>query len=226
MWRIFREHHYLSANFNKAARFYVVYWNDVLVGMASVLPMPCGTIKYAYRQHRLVILPDYQGLGFGTKINDFLAKYYVSMGYKYFIRTTHLRLNNHLSKLRTWKSTSTSGKKRSIEDINNNIEKGCIKGDERIAGSFEYLGNDYANKQEKVIKVDNVEDIEKFKEYIKNLKDKYYIRVVTGKPQEDNEIEIAMKELGVRTEQLYYRKNGELIENGKYKKYKYFSFDK
>ena len=204
---------------------YLVYWSDVLVGMASVLPMPCGTVKYAYRQHRLVVLPDYQGLGFGTKINDFLAKYFVSKGYKYFIRTTHLRLNNHLAKLPSWKSTSTSGKKRSVEDINNNIERGCIKGDERIAGSFEYLGDNYANKPEKIVKVDKVFDIERFKSYINKLKEKYYVRVVTGIPTEDNEIEIAMKELGVRTEQLYYRKNGELIENGKYKRYTYYSSD-
>lgn len=211
---------------------YLVYWDDVLVGMASALTMPCGTVKYAYRQHRLVVLPDYQGLGFGTKINDFLAKYFVSNGYKYFIRTTHLRLNNHLSKLPEWKATSTNGKLRSQSGIDENIGKqetgmahtGII-GDRRIAASFEYLGSDYATKPEKIIKVDNVSDIERFKQYIKELKEKYYVRVVTGAPSEDNDIEIAMKELGVRTEQLYIKKGGALSENGKYKKYEYFSFD-
>lgn len=204
----------------------------MLVGMASVLTMPCGTIKYAYRQHRLVILPDYQGLGFGTKINDFLAKYFVSNGYKYFIRTTHLRLNNHLSRLPEWKETSTNGRLRSEKGIDENLEKqemglahtGII-GDRRVAASFEYLGSDYASKPEKIIKVDNISDIKRFKQYIKDLKEKYYVKVVTGKPLEDSDIEIAMRELGVRTEQLYIKKHGELSENGKYKKYKYFSFD-
>lgn len=211
---------------------YLAYWNDTLVGMASVLTMPCGTVKYAYRQHRLVILPDYQGLGFGTKINDFLAEHFVSNGYKYFIRTTHLRLNNHLSKLPEWKGTSTNGKLRSQSGIDENIgkqETGMahtgITGDRRVAASFEYLGSDYATKPEKIIKVDNVSDIERFKQYVKDLKEKYYVRVVTGAPSEDNEIEIAMKELGVRTEQLYIKKGGTLSENGKYKKYEYFSFD-
>lgn len=211
---------------------YLAYWNDVLVGMASVLTMPCGTIKYAYRQHRLVILPDYQGLGFGTKINDFLAQYFVSNGYKYFIRTTHLRLNNHLSKLPEWKGTSTNGRLRSEKGIDENLEKQemglahtGIVGDRRVAASFEYLGSDYARKPEKIIKVDNISDIERFKQYIIGLKEKYYVKVVTGKPLEDNNIEIAMRELGVRTEQLYIKKHGELSENGKYKKYKYFSFD-
>lgn len=211
---------------------YLVYWDDVLVGMASALTMPSGTIKYAYRQHRLVILPDYQGLGFGTKINDFLAKYFVSNGYKYFIRTTHLRLNNHLSKLPEWKATSTNGKLRSVNSIDREVKKqetgGAhtgIVGDRRVAASFEYLGSDYATKPEKIIKVDNVSDIEKFKNYIKELKEKYYVRVVTGVPSEDSDIEVAMRELGVRTEQLYIKKGGQLSENGKYKKYDYFSFD-
>lgn len=211
---------------------YLAYWDGVLVGMASALTMPSGMVKYAYRQHRLVILPDYQGLGFGTKINDFLAEYFVSSGHKYFIRTTHLRLKNHLSKLSAWKETSTSGQLRSTKRIDRELKKqedgGAhtgIVGDRRIAASFEYMGEDYATKPEKIIKVDSVSDIEKFKDYINNLRKNYYVIVVTGIPAEDNEIEIAMKQLGVRTEQLYYRKNGELIENGKYKKYEYFSFD-
>ena len=211
---------------------YLAYWNDILVGMASVLTMPSGTIKYAYRQHRLVVLPDYQGLGFGTKINDFLAEYFVSNGYKYFIRTTHLRLSNHLSNLPEWNATATNGKLRSQSAIEENVGKQEMKlehsgilGDRRIAASFEYMGKDYVSKPEKIIKADKVSDIERFKSYINNLKEKYYVTVVTGAPSEDNEIEIAMKELGVRTEQLFIKRKGELFENGKYKKYKYFSFD-
>lgn len=210
---------------------YLAYWDGVLVGMASCIYMPSGMLKYAWRQHRLVILPDYQGLGFGTKINDFLAEYFVSRGQKYFIRTTHMRLKNHLSKLTTWKETSTSGQLRSTKRIDREFKKQedgeartGIVGDRRIASSFEYMGEDYATKPEKIIKVDKVSSIERFKDYINNLRKSHYVTVVTGIPAEDNEIEFAMKEIGVRTEQLYYRKNGELIENGKYKKYEYFSF--
>lgn len=207
---------------------YLAYWEDVLVGMASVLTMPSGVIKYAYRQHRLVILPDYQGLGFGTKINDFLAEHFVSMGYKYFIRTTHLRLSNHLSNLPTWRHTGTSGKLRSEKCIDGKIKdkedggKGII-GDRRIAVSLEYMGKDYAIKPEYVVKICETSDIESFKKYISKLKNDYYVIVVTGVPEKDNEIEIAMKELGVRTEQLYYKRNGKLIESSKYKKYEYFN---
>ncbi len=223
LWRIFRSHHYLSGDFNKAAKFYLIYWDDVLVAMASMLTMPSGTVKYAYRQHRLVVLPDFQGLGIGTKINDFLAKYYVDRGYKYFIRTTHVRLKNHLSKLPDWKGTSTNGKLRSVKSIDEGIQKqkkglahtGII-GDRRVAASFEYLGDDYVNKPEMIIRVDEVNDLEKFKQYILKLKEKYYIKVATGKPSEDSDIEKAMRDIGVRTEQLWIKKNDDLSLNSKF----------
>lgn len=225
LWRIFRSHHYLSGDFNKAAKFYLVYWDDVLVAMASMLTMPCGTIKYAYRQHRLVVLPDYQGLGIGTKVNDFFARYYVERGYKYFIRTTHVRLKNHLSKLPDWKGTSTNGKLRSVKGIEENVQKQemglahtGITGDRRVAASFEYLGDDYVNKPEKIIRVDEVKDLEKFKQYILELKEKYYIKVATGKPSEDSDIEKAMREIGVRTEQLWIKKKDTLSLNSKFAK--------
>ena len=73
LWRIFRSHHYLSGDFNKAAKFYLVYWDDVLVAIRLMLCMPSGTSKHSYRGHRLVVLPDYQNLGVGTKINEFLG---------------------------------------------------------------------------------------------------------------------------------------------------------
>lgn len=197
--------------------------------MASMITMPSGTIKYAYRQHRLVVLPDYQGLGIGTKVNDFLAEYYLQKGYKYFIRTTHVRMKNHLSNLNTWKGTSTNGKLRSVKSIEEGVQKqeahmphSGITGDRRIASSFEYLGNDYVNKPEKIIKVEEVSNLDKFVDYVKNLKNKYYVRVVTGKPSEDNDIEKAMRTIGVRTEQLYIKKKDEMFVNSKYKNVEYY----
>lgn len=217
---MFRKHHYLSGDLNKACKFYTIYWDDILVGMASVLTMPCGTIKHAYRQHRLVILPDFQGLGIGTKVNDFLADLYVKNGYKYFIRTTHVRLKHHLASDKRWKATNGNEKKRSKKDIDRNFsndETGLI-GDTRIASSYEYLGEEYANKPKKIIVVEKVDDMEKFVEYVEKERETNYVVVVTGKPIEHNDIEIKMMELGIRTEMLYFNKGGKLVKNSKYEK--------
>ena len=71
---------------------YIATWNGVIVAMDSVLPIPSGTLKNGYREHRLVVLPDYQGLGIGTRLSNALGDYYISNGNKYFCRSTHVKL--------------------------------------------------------------------------------------------------------------------------------------
>ena len=38
--------------------------------MCAVLPVPSGNLKHGFRPTRTVILPDYQGLGIGTKLSE------------------------------------------------------------------------------------------------------------------------------------------------------------
>lgn len=85
LWRLFANHHYLSADLNNACKMYIATWNGVIVAMDSVLPIPSGTLKNGYREHRLVVLPDYQGLGIGTRLSNALGDYYISNGNKYFV---------------------------------------------------------------------------------------------------------------------------------------------
>ena len=85
IWRVFREHHYLTQDFNKGANVFLLYWNNVLIGINSTLNLPSASLKYAFRTHRLVILPDYQNLGCGTKFEEFIGEYYkYTYGYKKF----------------------------------------------------------------------------------------------------------------------------------------------
>jgi GNAT superfamily N-acetyltransferase len=212
LWGIFGKHHYLSAEFNKAAKLYLVYWNDVLVAMNSVLPLFCGTSKFSYRSHRLVVLPDYQGLGIGTKINDFFGQYYTSMGCKYFIRTTHVRLRNYMENRGEWKPTASNGKLR--KNINDGNPSKVSYDDKRIAGSFEYVGKDYTTKEHKVIVIDDGSTIAK--DQLAELQERYYLIVATGRPKEENQWERWCKELGIRTEMLYFTKGGKLLKNNRF----------
>ena len=231
IWRVFREHHYLSKDINNACNLYLIYWDNVLVAMASVLPVPSGTLKWAYRQHRLVVLPDYQGLGIGTKVNDFLAKYFKSNGYKYFIRTTHVRMGNHLSKDRNWLASTTNQKIRSDSTIKcaiNRINNGNLRasgdlGDKRQAYSFEYVGEDFNTKEHQMIVcMGNIEK-DKAEFILDNIIDnnKFPI-IVSGNANWDNMTiwEQIAKERGIRTEILYINKRGILsINQSKLKKY-------
>ena len=135
---------------------------------------------------------------------------------KYFIRTTHIRLKRHLAHKKVWRATATNGKLRS--GVNDDIDKKKIKihfDDKRIAASFEYMGEDYANKPHKIIVVDEGDKIPTIEE-LRSLKENYYLIVATGNAREENECERRCKELGIRTELLYINSNGATRRNGKF----------
>jgi hypothetical protein len=44
---MFKDHHYLTGSHNNAARCYVAIWEDTVIGFASVITMPSGTVKNA-----------------------------------------------------------------------------------------------------------------------------------------------------------------------------------
>lgn len=135
---------------NKACKLFTVYWNGNLVAMNSVLPYPTGTMKYAFREHRLVVLPDYQGLGFGTKISEFTGEIYIKNGNKLLLRTSHVRLIDHCLGSSKWKSTSTSNK-----IILNHEEKGAMANRKvdmtRLCHSFEYVGDKFNSLEHQTI---------------------------------------------------------------------------
>lgn len=221
IWRVFREHHYLSAEMNKASVCYTIYWDDTLVGFRTYLYLVSGTLKYSWRGSRLVILPDYQNLGFGTKVLEFLGEYYLSKGLKYFDRSSHLRLGRHWTNSPLWVPSASNGKKANKPGNSNRVNYGADNNLDwdRIAYSFEYMGQDYVNKPHIYIHVDDSPDIDYdiIREDLRALKEKYWLCVVTGEIKTPSKIEDICLELGIRTQLLYNTKKGVATLNSKYK---------
>lgn len=218
IWRVFREHHYLSAEMNKASECYTIYWNDVLIGFRCYLAMPNGSIKYAWRGSRLVILPDYQNLGIGTAVLEFLGEYYLSHGYKYFDRSSHLRLGRHWENSPKWVASSTNKKISKSGSIDHEIKyKNYDK--KRICYSYEYLGKDYAEKEHLYIHIDDNPNInyDILKQDLIKLKEKYWLCIITGEIKTPSRIEDICLELGIRTQLLYTTKKGVATMSSKYK---------
>jgi len=109
-WSLFAPHHYLSGELNPAADCYMAVWDNEIVGFEALLPFPSGTIKNAYREHRVVILPDYQGLGFGTRLSESLAQSYLDIGKVVYSKTANPKLGIHRDKSSKWITLSTSQK--------------------------------------------------------------------------------------------------------------------
>lgn len=137
LWPCFARHHYLTASLMCSARCWAAFWGTQLVGFASCVTMPCGTVKRAYREHRTVIFPDFQGLGLGVRLSDAVAASMVAQGFRYFSKTAHPRMGGYRDNSKLWRPTSKNHVVRQ--------DKGCQVRWEHRTGvylwSHEYIGD-------------------------------------------------------------------------------------
>ena len=138
VWSRFSQHHYLTESVNKASHCYMAVWNGEVVGFYAVLAYPSGTVKNAYRGHRLVILPDYQGFGFGHHLSEAVAQHYKDNGKRFFAKTSHPRLGEYRDNSPLWKATSKNHKIRT--DARNSHNTRWEMNPNRWSYSHEFIG--------------------------------------------------------------------------------------
>jgi energy-coupling factor transporter ATP-binding protein EcfA2 len=112
IWNIYAQHHYLKADISPFARCYAAIVNNQPAAFYAVISYPSGTVRNAFRGHRLVTHPDYQGLGIGPRLADFVAAGYVADGKRFFAKTAHPRLGEYRERSSEWKATSKNKKYR------------------------------------------------------------------------------------------------------------------
>lgn len=145
-WEVFKNHHYLTSTLASSSDCYIATASfgdeEVLVGFTSAIPLPSGTLENAWRGHRLVILPDFQGLGIGPRLSDALAEIYLNKGCRFYSRTAHPRLGAYRDRLGSgWRRTAEYGKHRAKSRIRSNGKADLSgMGDSRICFSHEYIG--------------------------------------------------------------------------------------
>jgi GNAT superfamily N-acetyltransferase len=137
---MFKEHHYLRADILTSARCFVGLWDGILVAFGSAIAMPNGYLKHAWRGHRSVVLPDFQGMGIGVRFSDAIGEIHLDEGKRYFSRTAHPRMGFYRTNSPLWKPTSKN--KRLRTDVKHmNIFKNHYADNERICFSHEYIGD-------------------------------------------------------------------------------------
>lgn len=144
-WDMFKQHHYLSGDLNKAGDCYMAFMNDSPVGFVSVLAFPFGGCKNGRREHRLVVLPDFQGVGIGNALSESIAQAYVNSGYRYFSKTANPKCGVHRDNSPLWKPTSHNHSNRTdyyrrVDSTTKYDGKDMIKHAQRICYSHEYIG--------------------------------------------------------------------------------------
>ena len=111
-WRYFSKYHYLDTAISKSAHYYVLLLGDKPIGFHAAIHSTNRDIHSYWRGHRTVILPEFQGMGIGTRFSDAVAEIYVSRGLRYFSKTAHPSFGEHREKSPLWRATSTNKKSR------------------------------------------------------------------------------------------------------------------
>lgn len=140
-WDPFARHHYLTGQLSLGARCYLAVWEEEPVAFCAVLPVIATQGKW--RLSRLVTLPDYQGLGIGTRVVEALADVYLAGGERFYLTTGHPGMIAHCRDSTRWHTVRVkrTGSRASI-DLANYRGTGM-----RSVVSFEYRGGSEDEKE-------------------------------------------------------------------------------
>lgn len=138
-WNMFRRYHYLSHSHNNAARVFIATIDDVICGFCSALPFPHPHLKNHWREHRTVVLPDFQGIGIGHRLANNVAEI-LKQNNKGFISTSSSpAFINSRKRDNKWIITRIGRTGRGSGKIQNKNKKGSTSTN-RITVSFKYVG--------------------------------------------------------------------------------------
>jgi ABC-type lipoprotein export system ATPase subunit/GNAT superfamily N-acetyltransferase len=138
-WKIFKQHHYLTHEVNKSCSFYLFQWNFKPIAICAVLPTPRNNNPHGKSISRIVVLPDYQGLGIGSEICNMIGGIYKNQNNDLYIKTANPALGEYFNKSKQWIGTSHNGKFRL--DIHQAKEKSYKNRLERKSYCHKYIGD-------------------------------------------------------------------------------------
>lgn len=217
-WELFKKHHYLTESINKASKCFLIKWGEEVVGFCSVLTSPNGYVKNAWRFHRVVVLPDYQGMGIGTAIMNTIGEMWRKKGWRLFIKTAHVKLGYYMEESNKWVATTHNGKRRTLSESQHQKKNwhNYQLDTKRACYTYEYVGEDFFIKEHFRIgiKFENEVSMETFRETMDKIveenKDKYIVFVSTEKGK-DNLADIYGKEHMFRREFLGNKSKYDLL---------------
>jgi GNAT superfamily N-acetyltransferase len=132
---MFAKYHYLNYYHNNAARIFIAMINDEVCGFCSVLHTPHPLSPNIKRVHRLVVLPDYQGISIGIRLLNEVGRIIISEGYRYTIMTSSPSLVFGLKKDKNWRCVHY-GRKNPHQGLNG---AGHFGSSNRLTTSWELI---------------------------------------------------------------------------------------
>jgi ABC-type lipoprotein export system ATPase subunit/GNAT superfamily N-acetyltransferase len=142
-WRMFSKYHYLNHDINRSAQCFVAFVDDIPVAFEAVISFP-HAISPGWRLHRTVCLPDYQGLGIGTALEDRVAAIMRATGKPVYNRMSHPAIIHAKAKSSNWKMTAKPrrqqplGRTSSILGLSSSLARNRITAGFKFAGAIDY----------------------------------------------------------------------------------------
>ena len=153
-WNFFKPHYYLDLPYPVAAQYYIAFVGDEPVAHLAVCPM--FQSKH-YRATRLVVMPEWQGIGCGTAIlNEICRLHIIGKGrnghqFTTMFHTSHPQLCQALRRSKLWEQVSGrlkfDNKAKSIKTLGAAAEARGLKkktggfgGHFRAIQGFKYIG--------------------------------------------------------------------------------------
>jgi hypothetical protein len=141
-WNLFKAHHYLNAGLHGSAKCFVALARlDDDAGDAhpaafvAALPFP-HPIRPGWREHRCVCLPDFQGVGIGNAVSEFVAELFSAEGKRYTSTTSHPAMIRHRAASPKWRMM----RRPSFGSRHHGATGQSLGSAGRLTAGFEYVG--------------------------------------------------------------------------------------
>jgi len=136
MWKVFRQYHYLNGSLGAGVRCYVARYQDKPIAFIAVAHTHMK--RNYFRVSRLVVLPDYQGIGIGKRLLNFIAELYTSqVNLPFYLVTSNPQLVR--SNLDKWKVKRVGHGSHGRSDTRINQELVNSNSRRRLSVSLEYI---------------------------------------------------------------------------------------
>lgn len=153
-WDFFKKHHYLTEEVNKSCKFLLFEWNDKPIGIVAIINQPRKGCSNGFAISRIVVMPDFQGMGLGVKLSEFCGGLIRNMDGLCFIKTVNPALGIYFNRSKQWRGTAMNNKIR--HKSSSSSDTSAKNRLERASFCHEYIGEGISGYEELLLPINEM----------------------------------------------------------------------
>ena len=150
-WKWFAPHHYLTADLPRGCRCFAGLLDGTLAAFVAVKCFPHPKLRRAWRLSRIVVLPDFQGLGLGAHgLPNAVGAIVRAIGGVCIVQTSHPGLISAWAKSSAWQMTARPNipRRLSSSSSSRDMQRTSANAQGRRVASFRYAGKTHPDIEE------------------------------------------------------------------------------